>query len=355
MDSGRSTCSSIFDSAGTTTRRSGIWSTSSHEGSSPTQPTLKNQFFQNLAYIDEKSVESSAGEEIFSQYEPVNNILCKLQQEKRTFRKLNTNYSTLTTEQKRGNYEMSYFQYWAMSEEQIQVLQMLEPEVVTRQLRLFQLYQQVKLMALDLRQIIDMEIPLLKKYARLDDLFTVYNAISPVAGGLYYEMRYIMEGNIVIRGNVISTLINESFKELAANKDRFARSIAAVIAYEDSLVESPTSPLLARCNFRLFHFDSVLTFQTLDNTEISINEAHRYAIEIEDTIQVHYRGIKRHEMNRQFLLACVNVISGYVIELPLFLTEALVILPFVILCWALFSAKSLVTAKRVRTESITAY
>lgn len=357
MDSARSTCTSIFDEtpSGTSTRRSGIWSTGSHEVSSPLIATnFKDQFFQTLDHISEKYNETNEEKVVFSQYEPVNNILSKLQRDKLTLRKLNMNNVASDDGRKiqtNDETSISYFRYWSMSEEEIQVLQMLEPNLLSRQLRLFQLYQEVKELALDLRQMIELEIPFLKEkdHTKLNELITVHNTIYPFMNRLYGELRYIMERNILIKGNSVSAMINTVFKDLEHDKILFAKCLAAVMASEE-VMEHKITAQHAKCHFKLVHFDSIISFQLLKNTEWSINEAYQSACSIQKEIQEHYKQIKRHERNQRIIKNFIYTISNCLQRLPQFCEEAFVILPFVTFCWLLFSLLSLVTDKNQRAK-----
>ena len=319
--SARSTCSSLFEKGPETLS---MISTDSMHGIGSKNPGLYH--LSNLKMINEENTEKT-----YSQYEPVNNILQKLFVDKMTHNKLNSNDGTDNHNDNntstKNECDKSYFEYWSMTDEHVQILQMLEPVIIQDQSTLFETCRLVCNISNDLNHIINNEIPLIE--TNIDpNLISSFNSLSTFFQTLQRNVKYLLFKDIVCNSYPIHSLVNNCFIEMYGKRNSFIKGIN--IPFDFDITETP---ILLKYYKRIHSFETLLPFSALSTSKSSIEEAHRFAQRIQQAIHDNARQRSRYQLISQFINHSIEICC----HLPEHVFELLIILPFVCLCCIIFS------------------
>lgn len=306
------------------------------------------------------------GEEVvtYSHYEPVNNILSSLLSRKLTVNSL---------KQRASEYEIettSYCQYWGIKEESYQVINMLEPDLLKDQVSLFHFYQHIKRTNLELKIISRHYIPELinQEHSELSmedkgKILRSFHSISDLFASLQSGIAHLMESRIVVNANVISAVVGDAFARMDTACDSFAMGIVILsdaynvplqkyflangkriyeqIGLEHSSMKNTDLlpyPLLAKYCLTLSVFDLLPPFELIN---VPVTKAIDHCKNIQTKLEK-YRGIHRTKilLARQSRQVTSSIVQTF-LNFPSTVFSTCILLPFVVICWVLFSLKAL--------------
>lgn len=300
----------------------------------------------------------------YSHYEPVNHILSSLYSRKLTVNSL---------KQRASEYEIettTYCQYWDMNEESYQVINMLEPELLKDQVSLFHFYQHIKRTNLELKIISRHYIPELMKQEHNDlsteskgKVFKSFHTLSDLFDSLHCNIAHLMESRIVVNASVISTVTGEAFARMDTACDSFTVGVVILSeSYNESLqkyflakgkriyeqiglehgsmknTDLLPHPLLTKYCLKLSMFDSILPFEVLN---VPMTKAITHCKNIQTKLEK-YRGSYQTKalLARQSRQATADILQTF-LNFPSIVFNTCIVLPFVVICWILFSLKAL--------------
>lgn len=202
-------CSSVFDSYEDVTRNK--------DSSHTTMEFNKNDSFSLHTTETEVTI-------IFSQYEPVNEILNRRYNEKLTYLRLHnqTDYKPPPN----GRRE-TYDSYWNINTSELQILDMLENGLILRQSQYFSLFTSLKILTYDLDLITNYYLPKYDK--QLGDKFCKilisFKFIHSHFELMYYQISQIILNNIIVNEDYIRSIFNSHLKNLDTNSDLFLEGV----------------------------------------------------------------------------------------------------------------------------------
>lgn len=305
----------------------------------------------------------------YSQYEPVNNILHMLYTQKMTLKTLKQ--SNFNTYLDIDNKDISYCQYWGITEEHYEIIRLLEPELIRNQTSLFQFYQYIKQLDYDFKiisthyipELVNLKSCNLKREEKVK-VFKSFQILSQLIHSMVTNLTHIMDNKIVIKNAIVSTLLTQEFENIEKKLDSFIYGICILSSIYESedhgdlrryfinngeqLVKennikglmSDILPhaLFVKYNLKLTEFESLFSFDLL---EFPVNDAVRHCKNIESKIK---KETKQYKVKLQLVKQRKRLISislNTIISLPFIFVNAFIFLPFVMICWLIFSIKGL--------------
>lgn len=158
-------------------------------------------------------------EKIYSKYEPVNYLLSTLYNSKYTLNKLGSNKDDIT---------LSYREYWKIDEEKYEILRMLEPELLSKQTEVFQVYHNIKHLSQEVEQCMRDTLPSFINQMDIKKKSQIYGAfktLSTTMSTLSYELKYMIQSSIVVNIPVFTSMVLSEFETLEQSEE-FTSGIA---------------------------------------------------------------------------------------------------------------------------------
>lgn len=321
-------------------------------------------FGKNIRQVSIAQLSPTDSATTYSHYEPVNNILSSLHSKKVTIKNLRQNdfeYDIKT---------LTYCEYWEINEEYYQVMSMLEPKLLEVQGSLFDFYQQIKRTNLELKLISRHYVPELMNLdlvqVNMEDRTTIYKSFCMLSNffeSLYCNVARLLENKIVVNSEVISRITGEAFACMDAASESFISGIVVLFdIYDQSLKEyfqkngekvfkqigldcdsnkiTDLLPhaLMARYHLKLCSFHSILLFEVV---KVPMTKAIEHSQNIQARLDIEKRkNQKKARLTRQSRWLASSAAHIF-LNFPSILFNACILLPFVVLCWLLFSIKAL--------------
>lgn len=245
---------------------------------------------------------NECNEKVYSQYEPVNQILNTLSNSRYTLNKLGKDS---------GNLVPSFLEYWKFEDEQYQVLHMLEPELLKNQSTMFQIYFNLKTLKYEIE--VELRDNIVKYMTQLDanksrQVYDALNLMVSTLSSLLSDLSYILRSNIITNIHSFSSRILTDFETLESSSE-FINGIS-YFCNEAPTQLTPLALKLSSFNCLLpttsLHLELILVKQCLERITNKIEKEHmRY-----------------------------NLIQT-ITQLP----QIVILFPFITVCWIIFSIK----------------
>lgn len=262
----------------------------------------------------------------FSQYEPVNNILNQLRNKKFTLKTLNRIQDYNTNQPQR-----SYCEFWNFNDEQYQIIQMLEPALLSQQSSIFQIFNEIMMLRQELIFLIEQFItPLLNKenYSNIaEQIYKSFQSLYNLIHILYSNLSDIVQNKIVVNKETFATIINQECIRL---NDKKASFIPGLVLFLESDIIDSYEPLILKYVGKLSIFHTILPLEILD---LPISSAIENCVNIQVAIK---KQRQKYRRTKSFL-SIIKQLPGSI----LLILQTSLLLPFIFICWSYFSIKNL--------------
>lgn len=282
-----------------------------------------------------------------SQYEPVNSILSRLQNDKLTLLSLNKNRSS---EQDLNDKILSYCQYWRIKDDNYKVLNMLEPELVKEQTQMFRIFQYTKSITFQLQLLVRNYFPLVFKHGLLDidpkiqnTIFNSYQQLYILFHSLYCELSETLHHNIVVQRDTFKSILSHGLCDIDDCKETFIHGVAEFSDRYDDIrrhlshrsIDLGSHIAPEKLNFKLAMFNSIIPL------EVS-NLCLRAEQEKCESVMQALNRCKHLRMTKRLASKRRRELVARILDAPSELGKMLIFLPFIFLCWTFFAMKRLV-------------